>query len=115
MKLSDNYNSMDNDNILEANLLLERIQLQQKYLTNLVSDLGKEINMLVSVSRALLSIMKNSNLTDDTEFESLVNTHHKTINKLMDKEDERYRKIVDELKEVNEQIEMIHTGEYGES
>ena len=33
----------------------------------------------------------------------------------MDKEDERYRKIVDELKEVNEQIEMIHTGEYGES
>ena len=32
MKLSDNYNSMDNDNILEANLLLERIQLQQKYL-----------------------------------------------------------------------------------
>jgi len=71
--------------------------------------------MLVSVSRALLSIMKTANLTDDTEFESLVNTHHKTINKLMDKEDERYRKIVDELKEVNEQIEMIHTGEYGES
>jgi hypothetical protein len=115
MKLSDTYNDMDNDNILEANLLLEKIQLQQKYLTNLVHDLGKEINMLVSVSRALLSIMKTANLTDDTEFESLVNTHHKTINKLMDKEDERYRKIVDELKEVNEQIEMIHTGEYGES
>jgi len=115
MKLSDTYNDMDNDNILEANLLLEKIQLQQKYLTNLVKDLGKEINMLVSVSRAFLTIMKNSNLTDDTEFESLVNTHHKTINKLMDKEDERYRKIVDELKEVNEQIEMIHTGEYGES
>ena len=49
MKLSDTYNDMDNDNILEANLLLEKIQLQQKYLTNLVHDLGKEINMLVSV------------------------------------------------------------------
>jgi hypothetical protein len=115
MKLSDTYNDMDNDNILEANLLLEKIQLQQKYLTNLVHDLGKEINMLVSVSRALLSIMKTSNLTNDTEFESLVNTHHKSINKLMDKEDERYKRIVDELKEVSEQIEMIHTGEYGES
>ena len=88
MKLSDTYNDMDNDNILEANLLLEKIQLQQKYLTNLVHDLGKEINMLVSVSRALLSIMKTSNLTNDTEFESLVNTHHKSINKLLDKEDE---------------------------
>ena len=115
MKLSDIYNNMENDDILESNLLLEKIQLQQKYLTNLINDMGRELNMLVSVSRALLSIMKNSNLTDDTEFESLVNTHHKTINKLMDKEDERYRKIVDELKEVNEQIEMIHTGEYGES
>jgi|TARA_R110002050_G_scaffold226721_2_gene362428 hypothetical protein len=115
MKLSDTYNDMDNDNILEANLLLEKIQLQQKYLTNLVHDLGKEINMLVSVSRALLSIMKTSNLTNDTEFESLVNTHHKSINKLLDKEDERYKRIVDELKEVSEQIEMIHTGEYGES
>ena len=115
MKLSDTYNDMDNDNMLEANLLLEKIQLQQKYLTNLVHDLGKEINMLVSVSRALLSIMKTSNLTNDTEFESLVNTHHKSINKLMDKEDERYKRIVDELKEVSEQIEMIHTGEYGES
>tara|TARA_R100000734_G_C3268022_1_gene64728 strand:- start:164 stop:511 length:348 start_codon:yes stop_codon:yes gene_type:complete len=115
MKLSDNYNNMDNDNILEANLLLERIQLQQKYLTNLVSDLGKEINMLVSVSRALLSIMKNSNLTDDTEFESLVNTHHKSIEKIMNQEDRRYKKIVEELKEVNEQIEMIHGGTYGES
>ena len=115
MKLSDNYNNMDNDNILEANLLLERIQLQQKYLTNLVNDLGKEINMLVSVSRALLSIMKNSNLTDDTEFESLVNTHHKSIEKIMNQEDRRYKRIVDELKEVNEQIEMIHGGTYGES
>ena len=115
MKLSDTYNDMDNDNILEANLLLERIQLQQKYLTNLVSDLGKEINMLVSVSRALLSIMKNSNLTDDTEFESLVNTHHKSIEKIMNQEDKRYQKIVEELKEVNEQIAMIHGGTYGES
>ena len=79
MKLSDNYSSMENDNILEANLLLEKIQLQQKYLTNLVSDLGKEINMLVSVSRAFLSIMKHSNLTDDKEFEALVNQHHKSI------------------------------------
>ena len=109
MKLSDNYSSMENDNILEANLLLEKIQLQQKYLTNLVSDLGKEINMLVSVSRAFLSIMKHSNLTDDKEFEALVNQHHKSI------EDKRYKRIIAELQEVNEQIEMIHGGTYGES
>ena len=82
MKLSDNYSSMENDNILEANLLLEKIQLQQKYLTNLVSDLGKEINMLVSVSRAFLSILKQTNLTDDKEFVLLVNQHHKSIEKI---------------------------------
>ena len=34
---------MENDDILESNLLLEKIQLQQKYLTNLVTDLGKEV------------------------------------------------------------------------
>ena len=115
MKLSDNYSSMENDNILEANLLLEKIQLQQKYLTNLVSDLGKEINMLVSVSRAFLSIMKHSNLTDDKEFEALVNQHHKSIEKIMDDENKRYGKIISELKEVNEQIAMINGGTYGES
>ena len=115
MKLSDNYSSMENDNILEANLLLEKIQLQQKYLTGLVNDLGKEINMLVSVSRAFLSIMKHSNLTDDKEFEALVNQHHKSIEKIMDSEDKRYKRIIAELQEVNEQIEMIHGGTYGES
>jgi hypothetical protein len=115
MKSSDIYECMDNDNILEANLLLERIQLQQKYLTNLVQDMGKEMNMLVSVSRAFLSIMKHSNLTDDKEFESLVNQHHKSIEKIMDKEDRRYKQIVSELKEVNEQLDLIHGGAYGES
>ena len=115
MKLSDIYSNMENDDILESNLLLEKIQLQQKYLTNLMNDMGRELNMLVSVSRAFLTIMKNSNLTDDTEFESLVNTHHKSIEKLMKKEDERHKQIVEELKEVSEQIEMIHGGAYGES
>jgi len=115
MKLSDTYNNMENTELLEESLLLEKVQLQQKYLTNLVKDLGKEINMLVSVSRAFLTIMKNSNLTDDTEFESLVNTHHKTIETFMKKEDTRYQEIVNELKEVSEQIEMIHNGTYGES
>ena len=115
MKLSDTYSNMDNDNILESNLLLEKVQLQQKYLTGLVTDLGKEINMLVSVSRAFLSIMKHSNLTDDKEFELLVNQHHKSIEKMMDAEDKRYKRIVAELQEVNEQIEMIHGGTYGES
>jgi hypothetical protein len=106
---------MDSDNILEDNLLLEKISLQQKYLTNLVNDLGKEMNMLVSVSRAFLSILKQSNLTDDTEFESLVTRHHSSIEKLMSEEDKRYKKIISELKAVNEQIEMIHGGTYGES
>ena len=115
MKSFDNYSNMDNDGILENNLLLEKVQLQQKYLTSLVTDLGKEINMLVSVSRAFLSIMKHSNLTDDKEFEALVNQHHKSIEKIMDSEDKRYKRIIAELQEVNEQIEMIHGGTYGES
>tara|TARA_Y100001937_G_scaffold96179_1_gene130693 strand:+ start:238 stop:585 length:348 start_codon:yes stop_codon:yes gene_type:complete len=115
MKSFDNYSNMDNDGILENNLLLEKVQLQQKYLTSLVTDLGKEINMLVSVSRAFLSIMKHSNLTDDKEFEALVNQHHKSIEKILDSEDKRYQKIIAELREVNEQIEMIHGGTFGES
>ena len=115
MKLSDIYNNMENDDILESNLLLEKIQLQQKYLTNLVTDLGKEVNMLVSVSRAFLTLMKAANLTDDAEFELLVNKHNKSIEKLMDDENNRYKEIISELKEVNEQIAMIHGGTYGES
>ena len=31
--------------------------------------------------------MKHSNLTDDKEFEALVNQHHKSIEKIMDSED----------------------------
>ena len=54
MKLSDIYSNMENDDILESNLLLEKIQLQQKYLTNLMNDMGRELNMLVSVSRDFL-------------------------------------------------------------
>ena len=115
MKLSDIYSNMENDDILESNLLLEKIQLQQKYLTNLMNDMGRELNMLVSVSRAFLTILKASNLTDDAEFESLVNTHHKSIEKIMDNENKRYGKIISELKEVNEQIAMINGGTYGES
>jgi len=115
MKLSDTYNNMENTELLEESLVLEKIQLQQKYLTNIVKDLGKEINMLVSVSRAFLTLMKNSNLTDDAEFESLVNIHHKKIENLMKREDKRHQEIVEELKEVSEQIEMIHSGAYGES
>ena len=115
MKLSDIYSNMENDDILESNLLLEKIQLQQKYLTNLVTDLGKEVNMLVSVSRAFLTLMKAANLTDDAEFELLVNKHHKSIEKLMDDENNRYKEIISELKEVNEQIAMIHGGTYVES
>jgi len=115
MKLSDTYNNMENTELLEESLVLEKIQLQQKYLTNLVKDLGKEINMLVSVSRAFVTLMKNSNLTDDAEFESLVNIHHKKIENLMKREDKRHQEIVEELKEVSEQIEMIHSGAYGES
>jgi len=33
----------------------------------------------------------------------------------MDSEDKRYKRIIAELQEVNEQIEMIHGGTYGES
>ena len=71
--------------------------------------------MLVSVSRAFLTLMKAANLTDDAEFELLVNKHHKSIEKLMDDENNRYKEIISELKEVNEQIAMIHGGTYGES
>ena len=35
MKLSDNYSNMDNDDILESNLLLER-SITTKILTNLI-------------------------------------------------------------------------------
>ena len=115
MKLSDIYSNMENDDILESNLLLEKIQLQQKYLTNLVTDLGKEVNMLVSVSRAFLTLMKAANLTYDAEVEWLVTIHHKSIEKIMDDENKRYGKIISELKEVNEQIAMINGGTYGES
>ena len=45
MKLSDIYSNMENDDILESNLLLEKIQLQQKYLTNLMNDMGRELNI----------------------------------------------------------------------
>ena len=44
-----------------------------------------------------------------------VNTHHKSIEKIMDDENKRYGKIISELKEVNEQIAMINGGTYGES
>mgnify|MGYP003328429601 CR=1 FL=1 len=33
----------------------------------------------------------------------------------MKREDKRHQEIVEELKEVSEQIEMIHSGAYGES
>ena len=56
MKLSDIYNNMENDDILESNLLLEKIQLQQKYLTNLMNDMGKEICLFLY--QAFLTILK---------------------------------------------------------
>jgi len=118
MKLSDIYSNMENDDILESNLLLEKIQLQQKYLTNLMNDMGRELNMLVSVSRAFLTILKAANLTDDAEFESLVNTHHKSIEKIMDDENKRYGKIISELnmflklKENQKCLGLFYIGKY---
>lgn len=116
MKLSDTYNHMDNEEITENNLLLEKVQLQQKYLTRMMEDMAREVNMLVTVSRTFLTILKREKLTTDTEFEALVNTHHNKIEDIMGDEDKRYKRIIAELQEVNEQIQILQDGSmYGES